>query len=309
MVKKLKKVAPASTGQVAPEISEPSLKKKLKKHKAVATSPSLAPLSSPKQSPRGVTQVQKSPKAAVTDPSSKKRKLDSVDVKAEIAADARPAERPSDSSKSDKKSTVAGGKQKEAWDDKQKRKEANRKLREQYAADPSSLTGAELERAKVLQKVILATESARAKQQERAQAVDAAGGEPEATESSNSLKRKKLRKDGDWDCKSCGAVVFASKMVCFKCNTERSDAPGESDNGKAKGKGKTRLAGDWDCPSCAAVVFASRASCYKCSTVKPTSGDAPSAPMDVRGSKGSGGRGRGGGAGGVFTGRGRGYHA
>eukprot|EP00931_Biecheleriopsis_adriatica_P029295 TRINITY_DN17403_c0_g1_i1.p1 TRINITY_DN17403_c0_g1~~TRINITY_DN17403_c0_g1_i1.p1 ORF type:complete len:300 (+),score=80.52 TRINITY_DN17403_c0_g1_i1:68-967(+) len=144
-------------------------------------------------------------------------------------------------SSADKESGSKKEKKKEAWDEKQKRKEANQKLRERLHADPSSLTESELERAKALEKVFLATQAARDEQQSHRAAqleAKATGTELPALESKNSLKKKsKLRKDGDWDCPSCGALE--------------------------------KRAGDWDCPSCGAMVFASRTSCFKCGAAKP----------------------------------------
>ena len=37
----------------------------------------------------------------------------------------------------------------------------------------------------------------------------------------HSSSKDKPRRPGDWDCPSCSAVVFASKMRCFKCMAPR----------------------------------------------------------------------------------------
>ncbi|CAE8627381.1 unnamed protein product [Polarella glacialis] len=34
------------------------------------------------------------------------------------------------------------------------------------------------------------------------------------------------RKAGDWDCEKCGAMVFASKDACFKCNEPKGGGGG-----------------------------------------------------------------------------------
>merc|ERR1719343_164902 len=34
-------------------------------------------------------------------------------------------------------------------------------------------------------------------------------------------------KPGDWDCPSCGAMVFASKSSCFKCGTPKPGGGGQ----------------------------------------------------------------------------------
>lgn len=215
-----------------------------------------------------------------------------------------------------KKSSKSGDKvtAKETFEEKDKRKQRNRMLRETYATDPSSLSEAAREEAAALQKVFLATEAARAKQQqfeaERLK-VEAAGFTLEAAESSNSLKRKKsLRKNGDWDCKSCGSIVFANKWVCFKCKAARpeeaeataEEAAETGDAGRGKGKGKTRLAGDWDCVSCGKLNFMSRTTCFKCNTHKLAK-ETPGAVDETQVSSGRGGRGRGN----ATSGRGRGH--
>lgn len=34
------------------------------------------------------------------------------------------------------------------------------------------------------------------------------------------------RRDGDWDCPSCGVMVFASKDRCFKCGSSKNSGRG-----------------------------------------------------------------------------------
>jgi hypothetical protein len=34
------------------------------------------------------------------------------------------------------------------------------------------------------------------------------------------------RRDGDWSCPGCNALVFASKSECFKCHTPKPAAGG-----------------------------------------------------------------------------------
>jgi len=45
------------------------------------------------------------------------------------------------------------------------------------------------------------------------------------------------RRDGDWDCPKCGAMVFASKDQCFKCGAERSGGGGR-DRDDRRGGGR-----------------------------------------------------------------------
>merc|ERR1719189_3148198 len=37
------------------------------------------------------------------------------------------------------------------------------------------------------------------------------------------------RRDGDWDCPSCGKMVFASKEECFSCGTPKPRGGGRDD--------------------------------------------------------------------------------
>jgi len=59
------------------------------------------------------------------------------------------------------------------------------------------------------------------------------------------------RQAGDWDCPDCGAVCFASKETCFRCD-------------RKAGVAGARKEGDWDCPDCGTVIFAGKESCFRC---------------------------------------------
>jgi len=48
------------------------------------------------------------------------------------------------------------------------------------------------------------------------------------------------RRDGDWDCPSCGKMVFASKDVCFSCGTPRDDDRGSRGHDRSDGRGRDR---------------------------------------------------------------------
>eukprot|EP00929_Paragymnodinium_shiwhaense_P104409 TRINITY_DN6880_c0_g1_i1.p1 TRINITY_DN6880_c0_g1~~TRINITY_DN6880_c0_g1_i1.p1 ORF type:complete len:292 (+),score=56.62 TRINITY_DN6880_c0_g1_i1:76-876(+) len=71
---------------------------------------------------------------------------------------------------------------------------------------------------------------------------------------------KALRREGDWDCASCGLLVFASKDSCFKCGSRR---PGGRPAAVSQ-----RREGDWSCQFCGTLVFAQKEQCYKCGAVK-----------------------------------------
>mmetsp|Transcript_32931 Transcript_32931/g.75566 ORF Transcript_32931/g.75566 Transcript_32931/m.75566 type:complete len:307 (+) Transcript_32931:2-922(+) len=66
---------------------------------------------------------------------------------------------------------------------------------------------------------------------------------------------------GNWACPNCSGLVFASKILCFRCNTPK---PGAS----APGGGELRM-GDWLCPTCKRHVFGSKLVCFACNTPKP----------------------------------------
>ncbi|KAG0166377.1 hypothetical protein DFQ28_005964 [Apophysomyces sp. BC1034] len=73
------------------------------------------------------------------------------------------------------------------------------------------------------------------------------------------------RRDGDWDCPSCGANNFARRTDCFKCSTARPEGAGG--DGERRGP-PPRRDGDWDCSGCGASNFARRTDCFKCSAPK-----------------------------------------
>jgi len=77
------------------------------------------------------------------------------------------------------------------------------------------------------------------------------------TKSHRHLSTMPERRDGDWDCPDCGALVFASKESCFKCG-----------GGGSRQSSTGGRAGDWTCPSCGEMVFASKSSCFKCGASK-----------------------------------------
>jgi len=119
------------------------------------------------------------------------------------------------------------------------------------------------------------------------------------------------RRDGDWDCPSCGDMNFASRQQCRKCNTPKAQGGGfrgTLNNGAASyGGGGTfgggsfggggyqgggfhmrgglqgwhsgghphhdTKPGDWYCPSCNDLNFASREICRKCGTPHPPFSD------------------------------------
>jgi hypothetical protein len=72
------------------------------------------------------------------------------------------------------------------------------------------------------------------------------------------------RRPGDWDCPGCKAVVFASKLRCFRCAAPR---PPHLQAASFPRTPPRRL-GDWDCPNpaCRALVFASKSVCFRCGT-------------------------------------------
>jgi len=43
------------------------------------------------------------------------------------------------------------------------------------------------------------------------------------------------RRDGDWNCPGCNALVFASKSECFKCHTPKPAAGGYGGAGAGYG--------------------------------------------------------------------------
>ncbi|KAF7727786.1 hypothetical protein EC973_007017 [Apophysomyces ossiformis] len=69
------------------------------------------------------------------------------------------------------------------------------------------------------------------------------------------------RREGDWDCSSCGANNFSRRSECFKCGTARPD-----DGSGSRGP-PPRRDGDWSC-SCGVSNFSRRTECFKCGLPK-----------------------------------------
>lgn len=111
-------------------------------------------------------------------------------------------------------------------------------------------------------------------------AADAAAASPRDSRDSG-----RSRRPGDWDCPSCAALVFASKVACFRCATPRPAGTGmlPAAGGSGSGRQPTRRAGDWDCPNpnCRALVFASRQICFRCGS--PPIGSWGNSPMMAMG--------------------------
>ncbi|CAD7960129.1 unnamed protein product [Amoebophrya sp. A120] len=63
------------------------------------------------------------------------------------------------------------------------------------------------------------------------------------------------RLDGDWDCVTCGVMVFGSKDKCFKCSRAKPKVAKDAPN---------RREGDWDCWKCGELVFAKKSKCFVC---------------------------------------------
>eukprot|EP00930_Biecheleria_cincta_P042629 TRINITY_DN29325_c0_g1_i1.p1 TRINITY_DN29325_c0_g1~~TRINITY_DN29325_c0_g1_i1.p1 ORF type:complete len:517 (-),score=101.91 TRINITY_DN29325_c0_g1_i1:158-1675(-) len=85
------------------------------------------------------------------------------------------------------------------------------------------------------------------------------------------------RRDGDWDCRACGTVNFASREVCFKCNADphgsnrasRRSRKYERDDKREGDKTRDRREGDWNCGACGAHNFARRRDCFSCGAANP----------------------------------------
>jgi len=76
-------------------------------------------------------------------------------------------------------------------------------------------------------------------------------------------------REGDWICSSCQNHNYASKTACNKCAGPKDSANYTHAGGKGGGgKGKLRE-GDWMCPSCNNHNYASKQVCNRCSEKKP----------------------------------------
>jgi hypothetical protein len=69
---------------------------------------------------------------------------------------------------------------------------------------------------------------------------------------------------GDWECRSCFALNFASRNDCKFCSTKRSGQPALVKPTPINTDEREVCAGDWQCVSCGEVVFARRDSCFRC---------------------------------------------
>lgn len=78
-------------------------------------------------------------------------------------------------------------------------------------------------------------------------------------------KSKHLR-PGDWNCSNCGFHNFASRLYCFKCNT---DNPNPAPNAGTGPPPQPVYQGDWMCPNCHFHNYSSRMQCKKCAAPKP----------------------------------------
>lgn len=93
------------------------------------------------------------------------------------------------------------------------------------------------------------------------------------------------RREGDWDCESCGKHNFAFRDSCFECgrgkfgkesrrstsrDRRRSSSRGRSDSRRNNSRRDTRP-GDWTCDSCGGHNFAFRNECFDCRAPKSRS--------------------------------------
>jgi len=89
-------------------------------------------------------------------------------------------------------------------------------------------------------------------------------------------RREYEKREGEWDCPSCGINNFSRRTECFKCNTpkEGGGGGGGGDGGgyqqRERRRSPERREGDWECVSCGKNNFARNTDCFKCS--KPKSG-------------------------------------
>lgn len=66
-----------------------------------------------------------------------------------------------------------------------------------------------------------------------------------------------IRRSGDWDCKACKGMNYASRLYCFKCKAPKDDTLPKFEESKASR--------DWICGNCNENNFGTRKICFKCS--------------------------------------------
>ena len=72
-----------------------------------------------------------------------------------------------------------------------------------------------------------------------------------------------MLKAGDWVCKPCNAVIFASKSKCFKCGFEK---PALSSPFRIM---DANFHYDWTCSGCNKLIFGKKEYCLKCKIRNP----------------------------------------
>jgi len=81
--------------------------------------------------------------------------------------------------------------------------------------------------------------------------------------------RREVR-EGDWECPSCGDLVFSYRGSCNKCDTPKPSSERQSSKQEGRsGRQQQAKPGDWNCPGCGDLVFASKKECSLCRTPKP----------------------------------------
>jgi len=82
------------------------------------------------------------------------------------------------------------------------------------------------------------------------------------------------KRDGEWDCPSCGINNFSRRTECFKCHEpkggagggggRREERGGDRDGGYERRPPPEKREGDWECKSCNRNNFARNTDCFKC---------------------------------------------
>eukprot|EP00927_Polykrikos_kofoidii_P024394 TRINITY_DN22196_c0_g2_i2.p1 TRINITY_DN22196_c0_g2~~TRINITY_DN22196_c0_g2_i2.p1 ORF type:complete len:1021 (+),score=165.45 TRINITY_DN22196_c0_g2_i2:183-3245(+) len=75
-----------------------------------------------------------------------------------------------------------------------------------------------------------------------------------------------LSKPGDWQCPSCGDLVFARNANCRRCGGAR---PSAEPQGACAGMPWFAERGDWKCPGCGDLQFKRNANCRRCNMLRP----------------------------------------